>query len=92
MHTGVVTFRENVAVTLCAAVILTVQLPVPLHAPPQPVKVLPVAEVAVRVTLVSLLNDALQVAPQLMPAGVLVMVPSPTLEIERGKVLAEVGL
>ena len=42
--------RVNVAVTLCACVMETVQAPVPAHAPLQPVKVEPVAGVAVRVT------------------------------------------
>ena len=41
----------NEAVTLCAAVMLTTQLPVPVHAPLQPEKVLPVVGVAVSVTL-----------------------------------------
>jgi len=40
----------NAAVTFRAAVILTLQLPVPVHAPPQPVKVEPAAGAAVRVT------------------------------------------
>ena len=44
----------KVAVTLLAALILTTQLPVPVQAPLQPVKVEPVVGVAVRVTLVPL--------------------------------------
>jgi hypothetical protein len=41
----------KVAVTLRVVVILTTQLPVPVHTPPlQPVKVEPVAAAAVRVT------------------------------------------
>ncbi len=40
------------AVTLRAAVMVTTQLPVPVQAPLQPVKVEPVAAAAVRVTLV----------------------------------------
>jgi hypothetical protein len=44
--------RANVAVTLRAAVMDATQLPVPLQAPPQPVKVEPVDAAAVRVTLV----------------------------------------
>ena len=75
VQTGAVTLVANVAVTL--ALMLTVQLPVPLHAPLQPVKMLPVVGVAVRVTFVPLANDALQVEPQLMPAGVLLTVPVP---------------
>lgn len=78
VQTGVVTtLWANVAVTLCADVMLTVQLPVPLHAPLQPVKVLPVAGVAVRVTLAPLVKNALHVLPQSMPAGLLVTMPIP---------------
>ena len=43
--------RTNVAVTVVAAVTVRVHVPAPLHPPPlQPVKVEPVAGVAVRVT------------------------------------------
>jgi hypothetical protein len=45
--------------------------------PVQPAKVEPVAGVAVSVTSVPLLNEAEQVVPQLMPAGLLVTVPFP---------------
>ena len=44
----------NVAVTLRAAVMDTAHVPVPVHAPLQPVKVEPVVAAAVRVTLVPL--------------------------------------
>lgn len=67
----------KVAVTLFAALMLTTQLPVPEQAPPQPVKVEPEAGVAVRVTEVPLVKEALQAEPQLMPEGLLVMVPEP---------------
>ena len=70
---------KNVAVTLLATLMLTVQLPVPAQAPLQPVKVLAVAGVAVRVTLAPLVKLALHVVPQLMPAGLLVTVPLPDL-------------
>ena len=43
----------NVAVTLCAAFIVTTQLPTPLQAPPQPLKPQPFAGVAVSVTCVA---------------------------------------
>jgi len=42
----------NVAVTLCAAFIVTTQLPTPLQAPAQPLKPQPFAGVAVSVTWV----------------------------------------
>jgi len=67
----------NVAVTLFAALIVTEQVPVPVHAPLQPEKVWPLAGVAVSVTLVPEVKLAEQVAPQLMPAGKLVTVPLP---------------
>ena len=44
----------KLAVTDCAALIVTVQMPVPVHAPLQPPKVEPAAGVAVRVTGVPL--------------------------------------
>ena len=43
----------NVAVTLCAAFMVTTQLPVPLQAPPQPLKFQSLAGVAVSVTCVA---------------------------------------
>jgi hypothetical protein len=42
----------NDAVTLLAWVIVTWQVPVPVHAPLQPVKLCPLAALAVRVTAV----------------------------------------
>jgi len=58
--------------------IVTVQVPVPVHPPPlQPVKVEPLSAVADKVTAVSGLNCALQVEPQLIPAGELITVPLP---------------
>ena len=67
----------NVAVTLCEAPMVTVQAPVPVHAPLQPVNVEPAAGAAVRVTFAPELKLALHVAPQLMPAGDEVTVPLP---------------
>src|SRR5258705_9783005 len=72
--TGVVV---NAASTLAAAFRVTLQLPVPEHAPVQPVNVEPEAAVAVSVTLAPWLKFAVQVAPQLTPAGVLATVPVP---------------
>lgn len=67
----------KVAVTNLAAVMLMVQVPVPAQAPPQPANVEPTAAVAVKVTLEPFTNDAAQVGPQEIPAGLLVTVPAP---------------
>ena len=67
----------KVAVTLVAALSVTVHGPVPEQPPPQPVNVEPAAGVAVKVTAVPLVKPAAHVAPQEMPAGVLVTVPAP---------------
>jgi len=69
----------KVAVTAVAPLSVTVHGPVPEQPPPlQPVKAKPAAGVAVSVTAVPLANEAEQIAPQEMPAGVLVTVPMPT--------------
>src|SRR5439155_4094658 len=65
----------KVAVTDWFAFIVTVQVPVPLQAPDQPAKKVPLPGVAVSLTLVPELNDALHVGAQLIPAGLLVTVP-----------------
>ena len=68
----------NVAATLLVAFMVTLQV-VPLievH-PLQPAKIEPLAATGVRATLVPGLKLALQVLPQLIPAGVLVTVPAP---------------
>jgi len=76
-----VTFRAKVgatpkvAVTACAWFIVTEHEPVPLQAPLHPVNVDPAAGLAVSTTVP--LNDAVHVAPQLIPAGLLVTVPVP---------------
>jgi len=68
----------NVAVTAVAAATVTVHVPVPLQPPPlQPANVDPVDGVAVSVTVVPVAYGSLQSAPQLMPAGDDVTVPSP---------------
>jgi hypothetical protein len=65
-------------VTVVAAFSVTVQGPVPAQPPPvQPVKVEPAAGVAVSVTAVPLTKAVEHVAPQEMPAGLLVTVPAP---------------
>jgi len=66
------------AVTEVAAVIVTVQVPVPEQPPPfQPVNVEPAPGAAVSVTIVPVVNEAEHVAPQEIPAGLLVTVPLP---------------
>src|SRR5881628_498365 len=73
----------NVAVTVVAALRVTVQAPGPEQPPPlQPLKVEPAAGVAVSVTAVPLAKLAVQVAPQLMPAGLLVTLPAPVPALE----------
>ena len=67
----------KVAVTLRAALMVTLQVPVPVQAPLQPVKVEPVVAAAVRVTLVPLVKLVLQVLPQVIPLGDEVTVPDP---------------
>jgi hypothetical protein len=68
----------KLAVTDVAALIVTVQLPVPEQPPPlQPANVDPAAGVALSVTAAPLVNDAEHVVPHEMPAGLLVTVPVP---------------
>ena len=68
----------KVAVTVVAAETVTTHDPVPEHPPPlQPVKMEPAAGAAVSVTAVPLVKLAEQVAPQVIPAGLLVTVPVP---------------
>jgi len=69
----------NVAVTDLFALITTTHVAVPLHPLPlQPPNVDPADGVAVNVTVVPLVKLKLQVAPQAIPGGLLVTVPSPT--------------
>jgi hypothetical protein len=83
----------NVAVTDCAADIVTVQVLVPVQAPLHPANVEPLAAEAVKVTAAPLAKLALQVAPQLMPAGdeVTVPVPVPALVTVSVRVVVPVG-
>jgi hypothetical protein len=67
----------NVAVTVAAAFIGTLQPPLPLQAPPQLLKTQPAAGVGVRVTGDPPVKTWLQVDGQLMPAGLLATVPLP---------------
>jgi hypothetical protein len=75
-----VTSCVNVAVTVRACVIDTVQAPVPgqlTPAPDHPLNPYPLCGVAASVTEVPELKDALHVPPQLMPLGFDITVPSP---------------
>jgi hypothetical protein len=67
----------NDALTDWVAFMVTEQLPAPLHAPPQPVKLEVGDAVGVRFTTVPPPNLAVQVAGQLMPDGLVVTVPVP---------------
>jgi hypothetical protein len=67
----------KVAVTVAAALIVIAHVPVPEQAPLHPAKVEPAAGLAVSVVAVPGVTDWEQVAPQLMPAGLLVTVPEP---------------
>lgn len=68
----------NVARTVRACVMETVQVPVPVQPSPyHPAKADPNDGVAARVTFVLMLNGNLQVGPQLMPVGLLVTRPAP---------------
>jgi hypothetical protein len=75
------------AVTVLAELMLTTQVPVPLQPPPvQPLSVLPVAGAAISVTEVPLLKLEMQVAPQSIPAGLLVTVPEPAPDLATARV------
>ena len=74
----VVTSAAKFAVTLRALSMLTLQVLLePAQAPPQPLKMLPVAACAVSVTAVPAAKLAEQVLPQLIPDGELLTVPVP---------------
>jgi hypothetical protein len=69
---------EKAAETLVLAVIVKVQVLTPVHpAPLQPAKKEPTVGRAVNVICVPGAKTAVQVAPQLTPAGLLVTVPLP---------------
>src|SRR5260221_11528411 len=82
---GLLTVRLNcsggalkVAVTVVAAFIVTLHVPVPEHPPPlQPLNVDPPAAPAVSVTTVPLTSDAEHAEPQLNPAVLDGTVPLP---------------
>jgi hypothetical protein len=70
-------FELNVAVAEVAAVKSTVQLDVPWQTPDHPANMEPDLGVAFRFKDVPLGKSATQVDPQLMPEGLLVIVPDP---------------
>jgi hypothetical protein len=71
----------KVADTVVFAFIVTLQAPAPLHPPAHAPNVEVAAGVSVSVTTVPAANVAWHVVPQLMPAGLLVMVPPPVPEL-----------
>jgi len=68
---------SKVAFTSVSALTVTTHALVPVHAPVQPMKVEPEVGLAVSVIVAPIAMDCEQVAPQLMPAGALVIVPEP---------------
>ena len=73
----------NVAVTVLAVSTVTMQLPTPKQPPPdQPVNVDPADAAAASVTNCPLRYPSVQSAPQLIPEGELVTVPSPSPALE----------
>lgn len=70
----------KVAATVRSPDMVTTQAPVPVQAPVQPVNVLPVAAVAVRVTDVPETKVAEQPTPHDTPAGELLTMPDPVPE------------
>jgi hypothetical protein len=71
----------NFAPTDVAALMVTLHVDVPLHPPDHPPNVAFEAGAAVNVTTVPAENEAAQVVPQLMPEGLLVMLPPPVPEV-----------
>src|SRR5262245_51854810 len=70
-------FIANAAPTETSGPIVITQVPVPEHAPVQPMKFEPASAVAVSVTEVPLVNMAEHAAPQSTPPGADVTVPVP---------------
>jgi hypothetical protein len=66
-----------VAVTDKLLMSVTMHGPMPVHAPDHPLKMEFAPGAAVSVTFVPTLKFALQVVPQLIPEGLLVIVPVP---------------
>jgi hypothetical protein len=68
---------SNVAVTVILASRLRLHVPVPVHGPDHPAKVLPDAGAAVNTTAAPVRKLAVQFCGHLIPAGELVTVPVP---------------
>jgi hypothetical protein len=81
----------KLAVTVTLPVTVSTQVDVPLHPPDQPVNVDPEEGVAVNVTAVWSLKLAVQVDPQLIPEGLLLTAPEPTLVTVTENVCVGVG-
>jgi hypothetical protein len=71
------TIAENWAITEVWEVSVTTHEFIPEHPPDQPVKIDPDAGVAVRLTFVPEVKFAVQVDPQLIPEGLLLIIPVP---------------
>jgi hypothetical protein len=82
----------NVAVTDSAALIVTVQIPVPVQAPLHPAKLQPEAGVAVSITEVPLSKVVEQTPGQVIPDGLLVTVPLPAIVTFNGKIRMNVAV
>jgi hypothetical protein len=81
----------NVPVTEWSVPIVSVHVPVPEQSPDHPANVLPAAAVAVSVTCVPGARLTEQVAPQSIPAGLLVTVPVPVPAFETVSVRGDGG-
>src|ERR1700722_9266710 len=68
---------SNVGVTVLLACRVSLHVPVPVHRPDHPAKVLPASGVGVNTTAVPLGKLAVQLPGQSIPAGVLVTAPAP---------------
>jgi len=79
---------SNLAVAVWSAPIVSVQGPVPEQAPDQPAKDDPAEGVAVSVTAVPCVKACAQVKPQLIPAGLELIVPLPLPAFARASVLS----
>jgi hypothetical protein len=86
--------RANFALTFFALLIVTTQVPVPEHAPDQPMNFEPDFADTVSVTTAPATNACVQVDPHEIPAGVLLTcpLPVPALATVRSLVLAKVAV